>query len=118
MLDRCTEISEFHAARAHPETVVDIEKDTAYLTAWVSGERVLYVGSGDVDGVVDFSALDDESVVASDDGTRVAITLPAATVGKPVLDLENNYVVNHDRGIVDKWKGSDLERHSCAQWSR
>lgn len=112
VLHSLTEISEFHAAKAHYETVVDIEKDSAYLPDWVSGERVLYVGKGEVDGVVDFSGLDESSVTVSDDGTMVAITLPAPTVGTPVLDLETSYVVSHDKGLANRWKGSDLERQA------
>lgn len=112
VLESLTEISEFHAAKAHYETVVDIEKDTAYLPDWVSGERVLYVGKGEVDGVVDFGGLDESSVTVSDDRTMVAITLPAPTVGTPVLDLETSYVVSHDKGIANRWKGSDLEREA------
>lgn len=112
VLQSLTEISEFHAASAHYETVVDIERDTAYLPDWVSGERLLYVGKGDVDGVVDFSGLDESRVLLSDDGTAVTIRLPAPTVDKPVLDLENSYVVSHDQGITNRFKGSDLEREA------
>lgn len=112
VLESLTEINDFHAASAHYETVVDIERDTAYLPSWVSGERVLYVGKGDVDGVVDFSGLDDSRVLVSDDSLSVTVCLPAPTVGTPVLDLDNSYVVNHDQGIVNRFRGSDLEREA------
>lgn len=112
VLQSLTDLSEFHAASGHYETVVDIEKDTQYLPSWVSGERVLYVGKGDVDGVVDFSNLDERHITVSEDGTTVSVELPAPTVSKPVLDLENSYVVNHDQGIANRFKGSDLEREA------
>lgn len=112
VLQSLTDISEFHAATGHYETVVDIEKDTKYLPNWVSGERVLYVGKGDVDGVVDFTNLNESSITVSEDGTSVSVSLPAPTVSTPVLDLHNSYVVNHDRGLANKFKGSDLEREA------
>jgi hypothetical protein len=112
VLQSLTDINEFHAASAYYETVVDIESDTRFLPGWVSGERVIYVGKGTVDGVVDFSELNERRVVLSEDGSSVSITLPDPTVGKPVLDLETSYVVSHDKGIANKFQGSELEREA------
>jgi hypothetical protein len=39
------------------------------------------------------------------DGTSVRIRLPAPTVGKPVLDLENSYVGDHDEGFTNRFRG-------------
>jgi hypothetical protein len=112
VLESLTEISEFHAASGYYETVVDIERDTRFVPGWISGERVLYVGKGTVHGVVDFSDLDEDSVTVSEDGTMAAITLPRPTVGSPVLDLENSYVVTHNQGIITRFQGSELERQA------
>jgi hypothetical protein len=110
VLHSLTNLSEYHAASAHYETVVDIAKDTERLPDWVSGERVLYVGKGDVDAMVDFGELDESRVVVSDDGTSVAVRLPAPTADEPVLDLKNSYVANHDEGLINRFSGSELER--------
>lgn len=112
VLKSLTDLSEYHAASAHYETVVDLEDNTRFLPNLLKGERVLYVGKGDVDAMVDFGELDDRSVVLSTDGTSVRIRLPAPTVDKPVLDLENSYVANHDKGFLTKFGGSDLEREA------
>lgn len=56
VLKSLTDLSEYHAASAHYETVVDLDRDTNNLPDWVSGERVLYVGKGDVDAIVDFAS--------------------------------------------------------------
>lgn len=112
VLKSLTEISNFHAASGYYETVVDIEKDTKFVPGWISGERVLYVGKGTVDGVVDFSSLAEGDVTVSDDGTMAAITLPAPTIGKPALDLETSYVVSLDQGIINRFQGSELEREA------
>lgn len=112
VLKSLTDLSEYHAASAHYETVVDLEEDTSYLPDWVSGERVLYVGKGDVDAVVDFGELDERRVVLAEDGASVTIRLPAPTAGQPVLDLEHSYVADHDEGLVDRFSGSELEREA------
>jgi hypothetical protein len=110
VLQSLTDLSEFHAANGHYETVVDIEEDPDLLPGWVHGERILYVGKGDVDALVDFSELDERRVIVSADRTSVTVRLPAPTVDKPVLDLEGSYVVSHSKGIASKFGGSELER--------
>lgn len=111
VLKSLTDLSEFHAASAYYETVVDIEKDTSYIPGWFSGERVLYVGKGQVNGVVSFSERD-RNVVLSEDGTTITITLPGPSLSEPILDLESSYVVEHSEGIASKFSGSDLEREA------
>lgn len=106
-----TELSEYHAANAYYETVVDIEEDSR-LPSFVKGERVLYVGKGDVDAIVDFSDLDEERVSVSEDRLTATIKLPPPTIDEPVLDLEESYVVEHDSGLADKFGGSDLEKEA------
>jgi hypothetical protein len=112
VLRSLTDLSEYRPASAHYETVVDIKKDTERLPDWVSGERVIYVGKGDVDAVVDFAELDERRVVVSEDRTSVTIRLLSPTVGKPVLDLANSYVADHAEGFINRFKGSDLERET------
>lgn len=112
VLHSLSDLSEYRAAKGHYEVVVDIEKDTENLPDWFSGARVLYVGKGDVDAVVDFGELDERRVELSENGTSVTVKLPAPTLGEPVLDLENSYVANHDEGFIDKFRGSELEREA------
>ena len=112
VLKSLTDLSEYHAASAHYETVVDLDKDANNLPAWISGERVLYVGKGEVDAIVDFSQLDERRVVLAPDAKSVSITLPAPTADKPVLNLETSYVFDHDKGLINRFKGSALEREA------
>lgn len=112
VLESLTEISEFHAASAYYETVVDLERDTRFLPDWVSGERVLYVGKGDVDAIVDFGELDERRVQVSEEDGSVELRLPAPTVGEPTLDLDESYVVSFDQGIANRFRGSDLEQEA------
>jgi hypothetical protein len=110
VLQSLTELSEFRAASAYYEVVVDLEDDTNNLPDLISGGRVLYVGKGTVAAYVDFSELDERRVVLSPNGKAVTVTLPAPTVDDPELDLENSYVYDLDEGIITKFRGSDLER--------
>lgn len=112
VLQSLTEISDFHAASAHYEVVVDLERDVKFVPSWLNGERVLYVGKGDVDAVVDFAELDERRVSLSQDGQSVAVELPAPRVEAPVLDIENSYVADRNEGLVSRFKGSDLEREA------
>ncbi len=106
------ELSDFRAASAYLEVVVDVEEDTGFVPDFISGERVLYVGKGTVDAFVDFSDLDEDRVVVSDDGESVTVTLPAPQVGEPALDLEDSYVADADAGLVERFRGSELEREA------
>lgn len=110
VLQSLTNISEFHPAYAHYETVVDLQNDVDNLPSWFSGERVIYIAKGDVDAVVDFDELEEDSVDLSADGASVSVRLPEPRIDEPALDLENSYVVNHDKGFITKFEGSDLEQ--------
>jgi hypothetical protein len=98
-------IADFHAAQGRFEVTVDQEKDVKWLPSFIAGERVQYVGVGSVDAVVDFTSLNAGSVRVSEDNTSVIVTLPAAYLAEPVLDLETSHVMNRDRGLVNRVGG-------------
>lgn len=112
VLKSLTELSEFTAASAYYETVVDIKDDTNNLPDFISGERVIYVGKGRVQATVNFSELDERRIDVSDDGTSVSVTLPAPEVGEPQLDVESSYVADLSGGLIDGFRGSDIERRA------
>ena len=92
-------ISEYRAATANIQQIVDIEEDTA-LPSFLAGERTVLVAAGTVDAAVDFSGLDGDSVKV--DGKAVTITLPAATLTPARLDLEQTRVVDTDKGLGNR----------------
>ena len=51
------DLSDFHAAQAEFEVILDLEKDVKYVPSAIAGERVQFVGVGTVDAVVDFESL-------------------------------------------------------------
>ncbi len=95
-LDR---ISEYRAASANLQQIVDIEEDTV-LPSFLAGERTVLVAAGTVDAAVDFSGLTDENVRV--DGTSVTIDLPAATLTPARIDLEQTRVVDTDKGLGNR----------------
>ena len=74
LLISLTDLSEYRAASANFQVVVDLEKDTKYLPDFIKGQRVIMVAAGNVDASIDFSQLKDESVEVSTDRRTVRIT--------------------------------------------
>lgn len=112
VLQSLTTLSEFTAARGYYEVVVDLEPGNNNLPDFINGDRIIYVGKGEVEAVVDFTELDERRVTRGSDGTSVVVNLPAPTIREPDLDLKTSYVAVRDEGFVTKFRGSDLEREA------
>ena len=80
LLKSLENLSEYRAASANMQVVVDVEEDTDLIPSFIKGERTLFVAAGSVDAAVDFGGLGrrPDAVKVSDDRKEVAITLPAA----------------------------------------
>jgi hypothetical protein len=100
-----SDLSEYHAAQAQIEVVIDQEDDVAWMPSALAGERVQFVGVGTVDAVVDFTTLPGSAVVVSEDGTSVVVTLPQPELMAPVLDHDVSHVMNRDRGLFNRIGG-------------
>jgi uncharacterized protein DUF4230 len=95
-------LSEYRAATANLQVVVDVEKDTRLLPDFIKGERTLLVAAGNVDAGVDFRGLAGDDVRVNDDRTAVTIELPAATLSDARVDLARTRVFDTDRGLLDR----------------
>ena len=96
-------LSEYRAATANMQEIVDIEKDVGLLPSFIAGEKALLVAAGSVEAGVDFGALRERgSVKVSDDRRAVEIVLPPATLSDARVDLERSRVVDTDRGIINR----------------
>ncbi|HJV09518.1 MAG TPA: DUF4230 domain-containing protein [Acidimicrobiales bacterium] len=102
LLQSLTDLSDYHAASANFQVIVDTEKDTKFVPSFIRGERTVYVAGGSVDAIVDFSQLDERSIQVSPDRTSVTVVLPAPTIADPDLDPEQSRVVSRDRGVLDR----------------
>ena len=106
------DLSEYRAATANMQVVVDVEEDASLLPSFIKGERTLFVAAGTVDAAVDFSSLsrDPEAVQVSDDRRTVTLTLPAPTLTEPRLDPSRSRVYDRDRGVLDRVEDAFSDR--------
>jgi Protein of unknown function (DUF4230) len=105
ILTELREITDLHAAQAEFEVVIDDEKDVRYMPAALAGERVQFVAVGTVDAVVDLSTLTADAIEFDPETNSVVLTLPAPTIGDPVIDHEVSHVMNRDRGLFNRLGG-------------
>jgi hypothetical protein len=105
LLQSIKDLSRFEAATGNFQVVVDLEKDARFLPDAVKGTRTLFVGAGNVDAYVDFSALGANGVTVSKDRTEATIRLPRAQLEKPNLDNRRSYVFAQQRGLLDRVQG-------------
>ena len=105
VLKALNDLSEYRAATASYQQVVDLEKGNAHIPSFLKGERTTYLAIGDVEATVDFRTLGAGAVSLSPNGTSVTVSLPKAHVGRPRLDLRASRVVDHDRGLLDRVGG-------------
>ena len=94
------DIAQYHAASGTYQVLVDVEHDTPYLPAAISGERTTFFATGNVDAQVDFSRIGDGSVTVSPDRRSATITLPAPTLSPATIDPAR--VVGRERGLAQR----------------
>jgi Protein of unknown function (DUF4230) len=104
LLKSLENLSEYRAASANLQVVVDIEQDTELVPSFIKGERTLFVAAGSVDAAVDFSGLGRSpgAVRVSDDRKEVTLTLPEPRLTEARLDPERSRVYDRDRGALDR----------------
>ncbi|MCA2221276.1 DUF4230 domain-containing protein [Nonomuraea aurantiaca] len=105
LLQSIKDLSRFEAATGNFQVVVDLEKDARFLPDAIKGSRTLFVGAGNVDAYVDFSAMAANGVTVSKDRKEATIRLPRAQLEKPNLDNRRSYVFAQQRGLLDRVQG-------------
>lgn len=106
LLQALADLSEYRAAEGQFQVVLDVEEDARFLPSILKGERTTFLATGTVAASVDFSGLDEENIRVSEDGTSVSVTLPRAVLSDPTVDPEGSYVLDRDRGILDRVGGA------------
>ena len=102
LLRSISSLSEYRAASANLQVVVDVEQDAAILPDFIKGEKTLLVAAGTVDASVDFRGVKGENLQVNEDRTAVTITIPRATLSEARVDLERTRVFDTDRGLIDR----------------
>jgi hypothetical protein len=95
-------LSEYRAATANLQEIVDIERDAKLLPSIIKGERFLLVAAGSADAGVDFRGIGGKNVTVSEDRESVTLRLPAATLSETRVDLARSRIVDTDRGLLDR----------------
>jgi hypothetical protein len=96
------DLSEYRAAAADLQVVIDVETDTPWVPSVISGERVSFLATGTADAYVDFEQIGEGAVTLSPDGSSATIVLPAPELGEVRIDPENSRVLDRDRGMVER----------------
>ncbi len=102
LLKSLQRLSEYRAATANMQVVVDIEQDDKILPSFLKGRRTLLVAAGNVDAGVSFAGLDAGAVAVSKDRTTVTVDLPRAELSPARLDLRRTRVYDQQRGVLDR----------------
>ena len=102
VLKSIEKLSEFRAATANLQVIVDLEKDAKLIPRFIKGEKTLFVAAGRVDASVDFSELGSKAVLVSDDRKTVELTLPLPRLSEADLNLERSSIYDRDRGLIDR----------------
>lgn len=105
VLKALDDLAEYHAATGTLQVLVDVERDVRFVPSAISGERTTFLAHGDVDASVSFDDLGEGAVEVSDDRRSVRLVLPHATVTDVRVDPDRSYVVDRDRGVLDRLGG-------------
>ncbi|CAN5138264.1 hypothetical protein BH18ACT4_BH18ACT4_07940 [soil metagenome] len=105
VLQSLQDLSEYHAATANLQAVVELSHDAEYVPSFIVGDDATFLATGSVDAVVDFSELTGDAIRTSEDGKTVTVTLPAPRYDQADLDLENSQVLSRSRGLLNRVGG-------------
>lgn len=106
LLKSLQDLSQYRAATANLQIIIDTEQDARYLPSFLKGERVLFVAAGSVDAQIDFARLGRRgsggALRVSRDRRTVTVTLPPAELGPVRVDPGRSRVYDRDRGLLDR----------------
>ncbi|MBW3573279.1 MAG: DUF4230 domain-containing protein [Actinobacteria bacterium] len=102
LLQAIEDLAEYRAAIGQFQVILDVEEDIPFVPSFVRGQRTVFLAGGTVDASVDFSGLADTAIEVSEDGSSVTVRLPPARLSEPRIDPERSYVVDRDRGLLDR----------------
>ncbi|MDN4612334.1 DUF4230 domain-containing protein [Arthrobacter burdickii] len=102
LLTSVKDISEYHAVEGTFQQVLQIEDDVPWVPEILAGRQTTFVAVGTVGAYVDLAGLAEDDLVLSPDGKSVKVRLPEPQLDKPNLDQELTYVLDEDRGALDR----------------
>lgn len=95
---------EYRGASGSFQVIVNVDKDIPVVPNWIQGRHVMFLAQGSVEGVVDFSNLDDDAVQVDKKSKSVKIRLPHAELQDVQWDVEASRVIDQDRGLFTAFR--------------
>lgn len=105
VLEQVQRLNRLETCRYNGQVIVRGDS-SGYLPSWLVGDRILFVGRGEVVAGIDLSRLQNNSVRVDD--KRVSIRLPAAEILSTNLDNRQSEVYERQTGIFSQPQ-KDLE---------
>jgi hypothetical protein len=102
VLTAVRDLADYHAASGSYQVVIDLQEDNNILPDILKGKRTLFLAIGSVDAVINFGKLGDRAVDVSADRKTVTLSLPHATLGRPVIDTKESRVLDRNLGVIDR----------------
>lgn len=102
VLTAVRDLADYHAASGSYQVLIDLQQDNKILPDILKGKRTLFLAIGSVDSIVDFSKIGDKAVNVSADRRTVTLTLPHATLARPVIDTKESRVLDKNLGVIDR----------------
>jgi hypothetical protein len=102
VLTAVRDLADYHAASGSYQVLIDLQQDNKILPDILKGKRTLFLAIGSVDAIVDFGQIGDKAVTVSPDRTTVTLTLPHATLARPVIDTKESRVLDRNLGVIDR----------------
>jgi hypothetical protein len=102
VLTAVRDLADYHAASGSYQVLIDLQQDNKILPDIIKGKRTLFLAVGSVDAIVSFGKLGDKSVSVSADRRTVTLTLPHATLARPVIDTKESRVLDRNLGLIDR----------------
>ena len=99
VLTAVRDLADYHAVSGTYQVLIDLQQDNKILPDILKGKRTLFLAIGSVDSIVDFGKVGENAVNVSPDRKSVTLTLPHATLARPVIDTKESRVLAADRGI-------------------
>jgi hypothetical protein len=97
------DLARFEAASGNFQVIIDLQQNKAFIPDFLFNKRELFVAAGTVDAYVDFSQIGaGDIVVSKTDPKNVTVTLPAAQLEPPTLDLDKTYLYATQEGLINK----------------
>lgn len=105
VLERVQRLNRLESCRYNGQVIIRADSSGA-LPVWLVGDRILFIGRGEVVGGVDLSKLRAEDVQVQEN--RVSLRLPTAEILSTRLDNRSSEVYERQTGFLNK-PNRDLE---------